>query len=577
MATSLKQAVHNNLKCPVCLSFFKNPKILTCSHTFCKGCLESLLASNRNIDVLLCPTCRGETWVPGGDVGRLQSHITVRSLVEDVETRGHINCNQEDKSLQRKWNKCKKHPNYDEECFCLDCNKYICFKCGALEHTINSHTILEAGELETAQKNKVEELASKADAKIREVDKYASFVVDLRKRMHCVQEQRKDKIDETFEESVQILKERKTVLRNEVEHGQLGKLKTSLGDMERSSCKQIYNIKRDLELVKNSLNFPLQAEALTSHKAKCQQLKELLNRIGPDEELPRRIVEEGVRISCRDQGSEGLQLCRLRQKESKWVLRTEELLPMKNGMSGMVILPNNEMAVGCRSGGIFIYSSEGTVQETVLKSVKVLDLHFIPDVGYVIRDTNNRISLYTELCENLDVTFETMDVANGRLGGLTVGKDGLIFIGYNVCSKIQVFKPEGDRKAIREIKCNGFIPCQMFAMTSSQAILVKSSWNKVQVINDVSGAIIQGISKAGEDPYPALYHDNSVIIAWVRHEQGLLSIVQYTLELNYMKDILTDFKMINPIRAWCHLQAFKTGVIAFCTFDRMYIFHETWE
>ena len=80
MATSSKhEAFHKNLECPVCLSFFKEPKILTCSHTFCKGCLETLLETRGK---LLCPTCREETSVPGGDVGRLQSNITVRSLVK---------------------------------------------------------------------------------------------------------------------------------------------------------------------------------------------------------------------------------------------------------------------------------------------------------------------------------------------------------------------------------------------------------------------------------------------------------------------------------------------------------------
>ena len=54
----------------------------------------------------------------------------------------------------------------------------------------------------------------------------------------------------------------------------------------------------------------------------------------------------------------------------------------------------------------------------------------MPDGGYVIRGRNKRISLYTEHCEKLDVTFETMDDANGIFGGLTVGKDGLIFIAY---------------------------------------------------------------------------------------------------------------------------------------------------
>eukprot|EP00057_Strongylocentrotus_purpuratus_P018287 XP_011672761.1 PREDICTED: uncharacterized protein LOC105442395 [Strongylocentrotus purpuratus] len=547
MATSLKQAVDRNLECPVCLSFFKEPKILTCSHTFCKGCLETLLESRGK---LLCPTCRGETLVPGGDVGRLQSNITVRSLVEDVETQGHSNYNQEDK--------CKKHPNQDEDCFCLNCNKYVCCRC-AITST-----------------NNIEELASKANAKIRKVDNYVTFVVDKRKRVHNVHEQLNDEIDDTFEESVQKLRKIRTVLKNEV--GQkLGKLKTSLGDMEESGRKQIDEIKKVRDLVKKGLHIPLQTEDLTSHKAKCQTLEELLSRIEPDEELPRRTAEEGERIGFRSLGSDGLQMGQLRHKKSKWVLRTDDPLPVGKSMSGMAISPHNEMAVGCYKGGIVMYSFVGIMQDIVLKSVPVYALHFMPDGGYVIRNYNNKIVLYTELREKVDVTFETIDVAKGGLlDGLTVGKDGLIFISYNTCKKIQVFKPEGG-KAIREIYCNGLEPWQMFAMTSSQAIVVKSSLNEVDVINDVSGAIMHSISKPGERAFPAVYQDNSVIVAWVKQKQSLLSIVQYTKELKYIKSILTDFQIIKPNRAWYYLQAFKTGEIAFCTHNRLYIFHETWE
>ena len=205
----------------------------------------------------------------------------------------------------------------------------------------------------------------------------------------------------------------------------------------------------------------------------------------------------------------------------------------------------------------------------------------MPDGGYVIRDTNNRISLYTELCEKLDVTFETMNVVNGRHGGLTVGKDGLIFIGYSSGQKIQVFKPEGG-KVIREITCEGFFPWHLLAMTSSQAIVVQSICSvsyqhQVHMINDVTGAIIHSISKGGDYPCPAVYQDDSVIIALVKHGQGLLSIVQYTQELKYIKNILTDFKIPKSCIRNYFLQAFKTGEIAFCIDDRIYIFHETWE
>ena len=216
-------------------------------------------------------------------------------------------------------------------------------------------------------------------------------------------------------------------------------------------------------------------------------------------------------------------------------------------MKGVVLSPKNEIAVGCGDGGIVIYSSEGIIQDTVLKLVNVGALHFMPDGGYVIRDTRNRISLYTELCEKLDVTFETKDVTKGVCGGLTVGKDGLIFIGYDECTKIQVFKPEGG-KAIREITCSGFVPNEMFALTSNQTIVVSTSTSnfhfpsQVEVINDVSGAIIHSVSKDGI-PYPAVCQDDSVIIAWVKRDQRLVSIVQYTKELKYIKNILTDFKI----------------------------------
>ena len=240
------------------------------------------------------------------------------------------------------------------------------------------------------------------------------------------------------------MKERKTVLEEEVEHGQLRKLETSLRDMEKSSREQIDQVKKDLELVKNGLNFPLETEALGSHKAKFQQLEELLYQIEPNEELPRRIAEEGEGIRFRPQGSDGLQLGQLRQQESKWVLRTEEPLPADDCMTGMAISPNNEIAVGFYMGGIVIYSSEGIVQDTVLKDVQVHALHFMPDGGYVISDNNNRgrgswrggwkgkgrergrgrgrrIFLYTERCEKLDVMFETMNDGYSEDGGLTVG------------------------------------------------------------------------------------------------------------------------------------------------------------
>ena len=40
--TSSKIKTQYSLRCSVCLDDFKDPKVLPCSHTFCKHCLEKI-------------------------------------------------------------------------------------------------------------------------------------------------------------------------------------------------------------------------------------------------------------------------------------------------------------------------------------------------------------------------------------------------------------------------------------------------------------------------------------------------------------------------------------------------------
>ena len=44
------EEVDERLNCAVCLARFSEPRLLNCNHTFCKHCLEDVLA-NKTIDV----------------------------------------------------------------------------------------------------------------------------------------------------------------------------------------------------------------------------------------------------------------------------------------------------------------------------------------------------------------------------------------------------------------------------------------------------------------------------------------------------------------------------------------------
>ncbi|EPQ06440.1 Tripartite motif-containing protein 59 [Myotis brandtii] len=55
----------DELTCPICYSIFEDPRVLPCSHTFCRNCLENVLQASGNFYIwrplripLKCPNCR---------------------------------------------------------------------------------------------------------------------------------------------------------------------------------------------------------------------------------------------------------------------------------------------------------------------------------------------------------------------------------------------------------------------------------------------------------------------------------------------------------------------------------------
>lgn len=38
-----QESIMDNLSCPICLEIFKDPRNLSCSHTFCCDCLLELI------------------------------------------------------------------------------------------------------------------------------------------------------------------------------------------------------------------------------------------------------------------------------------------------------------------------------------------------------------------------------------------------------------------------------------------------------------------------------------------------------------------------------------------------------
>ena len=234
----------------------------------------------------------------------------------------------------------------------------------------------------------------------------------------------------------------------------------------------------------------------------------------------------------------------------------------------MVGTPDGRMAVGCASGGVEIFSADGQLQQTVLKHVGIRRVGFLSDDRYVILDRSNNITMYTPEQTKFNVMFETLSDDEGGLAGLTVDDDDQIYVYYEKAKTIQIFSPAGG-KAIREITCERFEPQQISSY--NDYLIIKSS-ETIRLI-DKQGVENYNLTKADDLLFAAVSQGNTILIDRLKYKVGLVSIDEYTNELKHIQNLVIDYKIEKPERHWYYLQQYQSGEIAFCTTNRLYIFH----
>ncbi|XP_071510936.1 uncharacterized protein [Diadema antillarum] len=462
--------------------------------------------------------------------------------------------------------KCKKHPHEDEDCFCPNCREYTCSKCWMLKHLQEGHKLEEAAIHEEKLMKNIEELKERTTSKKTTVETHIEFIETQRNEINTMLRKLNDDIDKTYDEYMKLLSARREALKCQVKRLS-EKFEKELQTMEEESRQSVSQMDAMEELVNNGIKVPLEKDALFAHDTLCENLKSFLGRDDPDDQSPRGVTERAQKISfCRYVKVNELLLGDLK----RWDVRADVELPVNNSMLCMTRARDGKMMVGSVEGGIHFYSPDGELQQTVLKDVSVASIGFLSDGRSVVRDLKHKLSLYTAQWKKLHVTFEKMSFNEGGIGGLTVDRDDNIYIGYEMAKKVQVFTPQGG-KTVREISCDGHMPLQLFSChTTGKLILTDTS---EVVCLDGQGKKENVLKKKeGMVACPAVCRDDSVIIAWVKHKEGLVSIDRYTKDLAHRHNIITDFKIQKPEIGWYFLQEFESGEIALCTPDRLYIF-----
>ena len=132
----LVENLKKQVTCSICLDTYKDPKILSCFHTFCCKCLEEHARKTHRQGKFRCPECQAEIDLPEGNrFDRLSTSFIHNSLLGLLET--------EDREDLLKPPFCSRHKNERLRYFCSSCGACICPVCFAEDHRGHEFDVIE--------------------------------------------------------------------------------------------------------------------------------------------------------------------------------------------------------------------------------------------------------------------------------------------------------------------------------------------------------------------------------------------------------------------------------------------------
>ena len=153
---SVLKSLEEELKCPLCLDIFTEPKKLKCDHVVCLQCLEELVKKSRGC--VSCPVCRDTTRLEGSSTSQFPVAHQVNRLIDIY------NKTLQEQSASTKDNKesqiptCSVHTTQPLALYCETCQKAVCRDCFITSCSVKKHECGYLEDMAKKQKNKLEKM-----------------------------------------------------------------------------------------------------------------------------------------------------------------------------------------------------------------------------------------------------------------------------------------------------------------------------------------------------------------------------------------------------------------------------------
>ena len=116
-AVGIVRNVTDQLTCPVCYQLYKNPRYLSCYHSYCEECLVKIQTET----TITCPECRKVTKLHERGIKELQNNFFIARLVDELAF------NKKVKENSPHCDQCVR--DKPVEVFCFDCVLFLCGYC----------------------------------------------------------------------------------------------------------------------------------------------------------------------------------------------------------------------------------------------------------------------------------------------------------------------------------------------------------------------------------------------------------------------------------------------------------------